>query len=595
LISRRAFIIRAFEQVETMSIALNRRHRRQLQELRRDLTLGRPDPHWWEITQRLLAALLMVACGPLLMLLYPLVRLTSPGPFLFKQERPGKDGAPFMALKIRTMREGADLDISLARSVRGDNPLVTPIGRTLRELKLDELPQLWNVLRGDMALVGPRPLGLTFQQELERTIPGFSERLRVRPGLTSLAQVAVLESADKHKVIADWKRRFQAERHYLMNRSPLYDLIVIGLTAAYILRKILTKLSRIGRPRVVVSACLVLILASACSPALNPSGLVNDTDLLRKEILLTDAGRSRSPIKRQMVELPTSISSDSVDRHYRIGVGDKLLINVFGEPGLTNLLVRVDAGGRIQMPIVELFNVEGKTTAEVQAQLKRAFSEQFNDPWVVVNLTEFRSRPLYLIGEFNKPGVIYLETPTNLVQALGLGSGITPDAHLRGARLLRENKIVPVDVYALLREGRFDQNVWLEAGDTIYVPGREDPKVFVLGAVVQPGAMPHGDAGLGLLEAMVNAQGPRMGAARLQDVRIIRSHSPTRGELLVVDLERILVGESPDLPLQPGDIVYVPQTPLADWNDVIAQIAPTLALISGTLEPFVQIKFLSDS
>ena len=247
------------------------------------------------------------------------------------------------------------------------------------------------------------------------------------------------------------------------------------------------------------------------------------------------------------------------------------------------------------MPIVELFNVEGKTTAEVQAQLKRAFSEQFNDPWVVVNLTEFRSRPLYLIGEFNKPGVIYLETPTNLVQALGLGSGITPDAHLRGARLVRENKIVPVDVYALLREGRFDQNVWLEAGDTIYVPGREDLKVFVLGAVMQPGAMPHGDAGLGLLEAMVNAQGPRMGAARLQDVRIIRSHSPTRGELLVVDLERILVGESPDLPLQPGDIVYVPQTPLADWNDVLAQIAPTLALISGTLEPFVQIKFLSDS
>ncbi|WP_455373554.1 sugar transferase [Limibacillus halophilus] len=574
-----------------------RQHRRKLLALRSHLKQSKSDPLWWSAAQRILAAVMLLAALPLFAVLYPLVRLSSPGPFLFRQERSGRNAVLFQALKIRTMRQGADRDARLARSVRADNPLVTPLGRVLRDLKIDELPQLWNVVKGEMALVGPRPLGLTFQQELEKEIPGFSERLTVRPGLTSLAQVAVLESAEEENVVADWRRRFQAERHYLINRSPLYDLTVIGLTAAYVLRKIAGKLRRGRRKgrgaRGALAACLLVLLAGACTPIKDPTGLLIDADLQSKEIYLEQASAARTSVERQVVALPTSVSSDAVDAHYRIGPGDKLLINVFGEPGLTELLVRVDADGLIQLPIVELVKVSGKTTTEVQAELKAAFAEQFNDPWVVVDLAEFKSRPLYLIGEFNKPGVVYLESPTNLVQALGLGAGLTPDAYLRGARLLRDNRIVPVDIHALLREGRFDQNVWMETGDTIYVPGRQDLKVYILGAVEQPGAMPYGDLGLGLLEAMVNARGPKLAAARLQDVRIIRSHSAVRGELLVVDLERILAGESPDLPLQPGDIVFVPQTPLANWNDVVAKIAPTLDLISGTLEPFVQIRFLS--
>jgi len=107
----------------------------------------------WSAAQRLLAGLLLLLLAPFLFLLYPAVRLGSPGPFLYSQMRPGRDGKPFRAYKIRTMRVGADRNTDAARSVRSGDPMVTPIGRALRRMKVDELPQLYNVLRGDMALV----------------------------------------------------------------------------------------------------------------------------------------------------------------------------------------------------------------------------------------------------------------------------------------------------------------------------------------------------------------------------------------------------------------------------------------------------------
>ncbi len=148
----------------------------------------------WSVAQRLLAALMLVLLAPLFLILYPAVRLSSPGPFLYSQMRPGRNGVPFRAYKLRTMRVGADRNVDAARSVRSGDPMVTPIGRFLRSTKIDEAPQLYNVVRGDMALVGPRPIAISFQEELEAKIPGFSARLLVKPGLSSLPQVCVLES-----------------------------------------------------------------------------------------------------------------------------------------------------------------------------------------------------------------------------------------------------------------------------------------------------------------------------------------------------------------------------------------------------------------
>ena len=194
----------------------------------------------WMVAQRLIAAAMLLVVAPLLLILYPAIRLSSPGPFLYSQMRPGRGGVPFRAYKLRTMRVGADRNTEAARSVRSGDPMVTAIGRVLRRTKIDEIPQLFNILRGDMALVGPRPIALSFQQELEAKIPGFSARLLVTPGLSSLPQVCVVESQSPEHVVDDWSRRFRMERHYIANQSVAYDLVVIGLTVALVLRTLLS-------------------------------------------------------------------------------------------------------------------------------------------------------------------------------------------------------------------------------------------------------------------------------------------------------------------------------------------------------------------
>ena len=94
----------------------------------------------WAVSQRLLAGALLLLLAPVFMLLYPAVRLSSPGPFLYSQMRPGRNGVPFRAYKLRTMRVGADRNTEAARSVRSGDPMVTPLGRILRRLKIDEAP-----------------------------------------------------------------------------------------------------------------------------------------------------------------------------------------------------------------------------------------------------------------------------------------------------------------------------------------------------------------------------------------------------------------------------------------------------------------------
>ena len=193
----------------------------------------------WLLMQRCLALLMLIVFSPLLAVLFMLVKLDSHGPFLYRQQRPGRFGVPFDAVKIRSMTVGADRNPELAHAVTSDTPEVTRVGRYLRDLKVDELPQLWNVVRGEMAFVGPRPLAPPLQRHLEETIPGFRSRLDVPPGLTSLGQICIDGNEAVEHVVEDWSVRFEGEKHYLAHRSVTYDLAIIFLTAGYCLRKVL--------------------------------------------------------------------------------------------------------------------------------------------------------------------------------------------------------------------------------------------------------------------------------------------------------------------------------------------------------------------
>jgi putative colanic acid biosynthesis UDP-glucose lipid carrier transferase len=191
----------------------------------------------WALAQRVIAFLLLVLALPLMLVLYLPVRLSARAPFFFRQRRPGFLGREFTIWKVTTMRSGSDKVAKYEKGVTLDDPNVTRIGRVLRDTKLDELPQLLNVVRGEMELVGPRPIAPGLNAMLAAAIPGFNQRYLVKPGLTNVSQVSVLENALGDKTVEDWKLRFEGELHYIKNKSVSYDLILIALTSAFVLRK----------------------------------------------------------------------------------------------------------------------------------------------------------------------------------------------------------------------------------------------------------------------------------------------------------------------------------------------------------------------
>lgn len=542
----------------------------------------------WYFTQRVIAACALLSLAPLFLCLWISVKISSKGPFIYAQKRPGLNGQMFTAFKVRTMRTGADKDLARARQVDRNDPMITPIGKVLRDLKLDELPQLLNVVRGEMALVGPRPIALTLQEELSAKIPGFRRRLNVRPGLTSLAQVCLYDNGDAASVVDDWSNRFEAELDYIYNRSAGYDLVIIAMTVAFIGKKILRKL-----PRKIVTFFLVasLLMLTACGERLATRKFVKADAALEKDIRAYGDRTDPSIIQVEPISIPADPGAEQ-DPVYRVGAGDKISINVFGEDGLDNLEVAVDGAGFIQVPVLERIQVAGATVSEIQATLKQGFSRQFRKPWIVVQVTEHRSRPVYLLGQFNNPGVIYMDGPTNLLQVLGLGRGLSETAHLSGARLWRNGAIAAVDMQALLMDGKAEHNVLLQAGDTLFVPSNSDKKAYVLGAVIRAGAVSFSNEPMTLLKALTQVGGPVKASALLSQVRVIRVRSAVEGQLILVNAKDILKGKAPDLQLMPDDIVYVPDNWIENWNQVIRAVTPTLQLAGGALQPFVQVKFL---
>jgi polysaccharide biosynthesis/export protein len=340
-------------------------------------------------------------------------------------------------------------------------------------------------------------------------------------------------------------------------------------------------------------AGLIGVLAFAsCTPFPDGSKLRSDGVVERMAVSAPAVARSGGPSCGPS-RLATAASAGN-GYSPRVGPGDTLRFNIFGEEGMSDLSARVDDAGYVQLPIVELVRVGGKTTRDIQADLKEAYAPHMINPWVTVEIEEAESAPLYFLGEFREPGVRYMTGQTNVIEAVALAGGLAQDACLPGARLLRDDRICTVDLNALLRNGAFEQNVWMKPRDVVFVPRKEDMSVYVLGAVANPQAVAYGADGRTLLQVLSMAGGPTKGQALLTDIRIIRTASPTQGELIVVDANRMLTGKGLDFPLEPGDVVFVPRSGIGDWNSAIGEILPSLQLLGGVLTPITLIESLKD-
>ncbi len=162
------------------------------------------------------ASFLMVVLSPILLVVAILVRINLGGPILFKQQRPGKDGLPFTLCKFRTMVDLYDKD----GKPLSDSERLVPFGRLLRKTSLDELPELWNVIKGDMSLVGPRPLLMRY---LDRYTPEQNRRHLVRPGITGWAQI-------NGRNAISWEEKFNLDIWYVSEHNLALDLKILWFT-----------------------------------------------------------------------------------------------------------------------------------------------------------------------------------------------------------------------------------------------------------------------------------------------------------------------------------------------------------------------------
>lgn len=238
--------------------------RLQLERPRRDLRcLGTTTRFWKRILDISVATVMLIVLAPVMLTVALLVRLTSKGPVIFRQQRVGLNlrgnkprdrrqdaaappdgvdrrtrtdrrrssnyGKPFVLYKFRTMR--VDAEKNGAQFAQKADPRVTPIGRFLRKTRLDELPQLWNVLKGEMSLVGPRPERPEFIDKLSDEIPDYVERLGLKPGLTGPAQV--INGYDNN--IEGFRRKVALDLLYLQNCCLWNDLKILFRTIRVVL------------------------------------------------------------------------------------------------------------------------------------------------------------------------------------------------------------------------------------------------------------------------------------------------------------------------------------------------------------------------
>ena len=254
---------------------------------------------------------------------------------------------------------------------------------------------------------------------------------------------------------------------------------------------------------------------------------------------------SVSPVRAQ--------NPDSKD--FIVGPEDVMEVQVWDNKDL-NQIVFVGPDGKASLPLVGQIQVAGKTVQELQDYLAAAYAKTIKSAAVTVIIKEIKSRPVYFVGGFGKPGVMQLTRDLTLIQAVALAGGVTPSADLEKGFVLRKEKVIPVDFTRLMQTGDVSQNLKLEPGDSVVAPLAD--LVYVQGEVKTPGAVKYmQDLTVLMAISQVGGFTPRAAGGR---VDILRGKGEKK-ERIRVDVDKVSRApeDNPDVLLKPNDIVLVPQ------------------------------------
>ncbi len=384
-----------------------------------------------------------------------------------------------------------------------------------------------------------------------------------------------------------FKERF--ERHNIMYLKPKFFSYLLVL---FLIVAVLLPMGCARNRGLVVGTVKDITAKGTTEPLRNP------------DAKKANNAKAKSPIVEQETVTipPPKEPPPSVD--YVVGPNDTIMVTVSGHPeyspgGLVGVSAsgthrgsRVDGSGHIQIPTLGLVRVAGLTLPQIRGHIQGLLMQYLQEPSVVVEVSEYKSYPLYILGQFKNTGVYYMDRPFNVLQGLSMGGGYDlASANPKAARIIREKKVLPVDVYELLMRADQSQNIWLKPGDTIFMPDNKNQVVFVFGAGKTGMTIPLPPSGLNLLQAIAIAGFQEVGY-HARRVFLIRSLSPTRGQLIVVDVDMIVQGDALPMELCEGDVIYIPKSAMTSWNEAISELLPTLQAFGAILSPFVQLKYL---
>lgn len=277
-------------------------------------------------------------------------------------------------------------------------------------------------------------------------------------------------------------------------------------------------------------------------------------------------------------EFRTKLASLNRERgpaDYTIGIRDILNIEVWqkDKPEIQRT-VEVRADGNVSFPLIETVRVAGKTEQEASALITSRISKYIKEPFVSVRTSAVKSKKIYVLGRVQKPGIFPLKEQLRVLDAVLLAGGTAPEADLARSVCIRNNTVLPVDFYALLKQGAMEYNIYLEHADKILVPSITDSRVFVFGEVQKPGVV-FIDRELCLMNAISECSGLTP-EAEPSSVRVIRG-SLARPTVYVADINQLIRGNMEhNVQLRNGDIIFIPAKGIVHWHRFMQRVLPPL-------------------
>ncbi len=273
---------------------------------------------------------------------------------------------------------------------------------------------------------------------------------------------------------------------------------------------------------------------------------------------------------------------------YRFGNGDVLhiwgdtdFLRGFGETTKGEVVgTRVKPDGQVYLPVLGAVPAMGRTVIELQEDIRKRLKKYKDSPFVSVDLIEPRSQKFFMLGAVSKPGVYPVDGQVTLLEGFSHAGGASPEADIQSAYVVRDRNVLPVSLADLVLRGDTSRNIYMRHGDLVFVPSREEAKVYVLGEVRSPGAIPIRNGRLTLVAAVSAAQGLIPESADQNVIRVFRGGWGSIRTYTLSASELYAVGA--DIGLYPGDRILVAPTQLATFQRSLVLLQPFITATTSS-------------